>query len=125
MIRSVENHRRWHNDVWIWNQVFLLDRTFWYVDAIKDQLFLCWLMVLLLRLLVFLVSNKARLFGGLIPNCKFLIDSASIVSLPVRKIEVPSFHMIRPWSFQTMILAAIMFSAWRHRRILCPFSPQK
>src|SRR6266481_8308912 len=101
MIRSVENHRRWHNDVWIWNQVFLLDRTFWYVDTIKDQLLLHWLMVLLLWLLVILgsngciylsifdniihvivirgrnifkrkaVSNKARLFGGLIPNCKF------------------------------------------------------
>src|SRR6266481_2129564 len=98
MIRSVENHRRWHNDVWIWNRVFLLDRTFWYVNAIKDQLFLCWLMILLLRLLVFLgsngcinlsildnvihvviigggnifewkaVTNKARLFVGLIPN---------------------------------------------------------
>src|SRR6266481_2817546 len=57
MIRSVENHRRWHNNVWIWNQVFLLDRTFWYVDTIEDQLLLCWLMVLLLRLLVFLGSN--------------------------------------------------------------------
>src|SRR6266481_3474941 len=104
MIRSVENHRRWHNNVWIWNWVFLLDRTFWYVDAIEDKLLLCWLMVLLLWLLVFLgsngciylsildniihvviiggrniferkaVLNKAHLFGGLIPNCKFSID---------------------------------------------------
>src|SRR6266481_694420 len=103
MIRSVENRRRWHNNVWIWNWVFLLDRTFWYVNTIEDQLLLCWLMVLLLQLLVFLgsngsinlsildnvihvvikgrnifewkaVSNKARLFGGLISNCKFSID---------------------------------------------------
>src|SRR6266481_6842360 len=104
MIRSVENYRRWHNDVWIWNWVFLLDRTFWYVNAIEDQLLLCCLMVLLLWLLVFLglngsinlsildnvihvvitirrnifewkaVSNKAHLFGGLISNCNFSID---------------------------------------------------